>query len=487
VNGDGKKSVIVSKWMPESGWTLELFDPLTGKLVKSAAGYYVLWVGDLDGDGKDEIVVSRENALLPADYSTVEILSFVGPVATSRWKMDRGRLESRRSSFTRYGFVESVRGIKSHSTDNRQPFIVATDAGGRPDLLFAHDALGKGASSEVVAVGANGRGKFGVKRTCADRRGDLGTIIGAGQKKESTLRLISSFVDGVIGIRNCDERNVLASEQSFRTSQFRTQSLRYLVADLTNSGSNDLLVEDGVGVSAVRVVSATTDHAAAIGTRLLWRISGAHLHAVTTLDGGLNRTIISRPSLDGGVELAAVNGDGSLYWATRLPSLSNSYLLERPVYDVKPGKFTGTGQNDLFVVGALNIQSGNGDANRAWLLNGANGRIVWYNDASDSRFPMKSIDPGKEGGVVPVDLNGDGADDIAMVSQIFYLALDGKTGRLISDPEDVMHALSKRTRVPYQWTSWAATSLIDSDNDGSPDLLVHASTGSWGPLDFEKR
>ena len=83
---------------------------------------------------------------------------------------------------------------------------------------------------------------------------------------------------------------------------------------------------------------------------------------------------------------------------------------------------------------------------------------------------------------MPIGINHDGADDIVMVSQHVYVALDGKTGQILHQPTQAMHALQNGTGMPSEWTAYSAPATVDVDLDGVNELLVHNFVGAWEPL-----
>ena len=194
--------------------------------------------------------------------------------------------------------------------------------------------------------------------------------------------------------------------------------------------------------------------------------------------------MVAHPTTNGMRAVSAITGGGSTLWTTVMPGLVSASEVDT-VKDATVSRFAGRDQYDLYISGRHTVPSGNGDSDRSWVLRGDTGEIVWHNDASDTRLTNPSSGPGIGGGAVPIDINQDGADDIAMVSQVDFVALDGRTGAFVVPPEQAIHALRKGTGVQWQRTKYGAVTVVDIDDDGYQELLVHNAQGGWGILSFD--
>jgi hypothetical protein len=466
VNGDGRKELVMSEWVKGMGWVLRVWDATTGTLVASEPGLYVLWMGDLNGDGVAEVIATQEHGLLPEEFTSTRIYSFRDNTPTLEWQTDHARLEAR----VGYPLDEPLRypaTVKGRSQDARQAFAFDSDGDGYPEVVLRLRHQGDGIGEEWALVGYNGR-EYVVKRVVTTNRGIAERIVSVTSNvMTGESMLVVSSAGGRIDTITVSGRIV----GTVKVGQF--YDYRYLIADVDGDGRNEILVEDGEGVKLIG-----TSRSAAFGVR--WTTPGKLLACVDLDERNAKAIIISKSASQGHVAVSAVTGDRRTLWETLIPELSTSHLIDRPVHSITVGRFSGRGGDDLYISGGLTVPTGNGNSDRSWMLRGDTGQIVWYNDASDPRLPLPSLGPTKLSDGVPIDMNGDGSDDIAMVSQVWFLALDGPTGQLCFKPVALMHALQNGTGVSYQWSGYAT--LTAGEEKGEKYLLAHHSSGAWGPL-----
>jgi hypothetical protein len=473
VNGDGTAEVVVSAWTAAEGWELRVLNAATGEVLGSKPGRYVLWMGDLTGDGVAEIIVAREETILPREFTSVEVWSFAGNTWKLLWEIEGARLESRVAG-PLYVPVRYPPGVNGRSQDARQPFLFDWDRDGFPELFFrVEGGPAGGRSQQMIIVGYDGH-KFRVKQSLAvpnDTR--MAAVVGTRARRGAPVLVLAAPGGKVQTVKG--NGDLLGQFQVQQTYVYK-----YLIADIDGDCKNELIFEDGSGVSAISL--GPTGGEVHSDYSLRWHVPG-NLLASADVDGRPGvEVFVAKPAPGGRIAVAAVKHDGTFLWETVIPTLVQSPLLAPAVRAAAVGRFTGRYGNDLYIVGRLTVPTGNGNSDRSWLLRGDTGEIVWYNDASDRRLPLPSIGPGQDAGAVPIDVNRDGADDIAMISQIWYLVLDGRTGKFLHTPVPAAHALQNGTGVPYEWTAYGALAFIGVQADGTPELLVHSSTGLWGAL-----
>lgn len=472
INGDGKKELVVSEWTVDQGWALRVYDATTGSLIGSVTNLYVLWMGDLDGDGVSEMIVTRGDRLLPDAFGLTQIYSFRNNTPTLLYELNDSRLEGRIG----YPLSEPVRyppSVRGRSQDARQPFLIDWDEDGYPELLLrtSHDQRGIG--DKWAIVGYDGR-KYVVKQILnTNRKMDERVVAVVPSTATTQPMLVVSSPGGRIDTMTRLGRKVGTVEVS------QSYDYRYLIADVDGDGTNEIVVEDAEGVKVVE------NRGAGDKFRVRWTTPGKLLACADLVGQNGKAILVSKSSAEGPVAISAFKGNGVALWETVIPQLGISPLIERPVHSIVIGRFSGRIGDDVYVSGGLTVPTGNGNADRSWMLRGDTGQIVWYNDASDRRLPLPSLGPTRLADALPIDMNGDGIDDIAMVSQIWFLALDGPTGQLLFKPVELMHALQNGTGATYQWSGYCALTAEDLEQDGQRYLIVHNSTGAWGVLKLQ--
>ena len=480
VTGDDIAEVIVSEWTDSEQWMMHIFDASTGDLLGSLPDRYVLWSGDLTGDGIAEIITTKEETLLPREFTSVEVWSFFAGRLNPLWAMHNIRLEAR-VGFPLEEGIKYPLNIRGRSQDARQPFLVDWDNNGFSDLFFQEDIDGDGIGERWLVVGYD-HGEF------YSRQIMLAEV-------DAPSRLLAAFESPIgsgnpILVTTSPNGIIQASDVNYLMGSFQTNQrfdFKYLIVDVDGDCKNELVVQDARGVSAINLHSPETwtSHGEGTSYTTRWTVSG-NLLATADVDGDQGvEALVAIAAPNNGAAVVALKGNGSTLWKTILPPLVQSPLLWPTIRSAAVGRFTGRDGEDVYVVGRLAVPTGSGDLDRSWLLRGDTGQIVWYNDASDKRFPLPSVGPGKDAGAVPIDVNGDGADDIAMVSQVWYLVLDGKTGQLIHTPIKVTYALQNGTGLSYKWTAYSALAILNVGHDENPKLLVHNSKGHWGVLSLD--
>ncbi len=114
--------------------------------------------------------------------------------------------------------------------------------------------------------------------------------------------------------------------------------------------------------------------------------------------------------------LVARRADGRVIWRSKFPDLPASAKPE-----IALGQFTGSGPKDLWV---------SAPRSRSWLVDGADGHIVWQSSSVFTYDNKAAVG----------DVDGDGADDLIVVSNLTYGVYSGRDGHAIYGPLDVRRA-----------------------------------------------
>jgi hypothetical protein len=358
---------------------------------------------DLNGDGRPELYASETRLPDPTlSYnSTLLVLRVeatpegcrfdpVGdPIPTARYATVPTRV---------LGLPPSV----GASGDDRSGIAVA-NIGGEPVFLTYSKAAGAGPRVQFRSV-AERRTKVleGGPRTGAVRAVDGGDLFlvaeGAGEEPTDTLAFY----------RWDASRGRLARLSEFRAGSFDAGSP--LVADLDGDGSAELITR----LPGRRIAAFALD---AAGDRLdkLWEAEG-NTDPVVDVAGTRPRDVrvyTTAPDRRDRAMLVARNGRGEPIWRLRFPELAAN---ARP--QLVLGEFTGAAPRDVWVsVGR----------NRSWMVDGADGRIVWTS-TSVVHFSNRTA---------VRDQNGDGVDDLVLVSNATFGVYSGKDAKPIVGPKDV--------------------------------------------------
>lgn len=199
-----------------------------------------------------------------------------------------------------------------------------------------------------------------------------------------------------------------ATVSSFRAGGFDAQAPA--VADLDGDGDAELIIRTA-GKRIVAFGRARPD-----GPYLeRWSASSSTRPVVDAAasPSGHARIFVVAASQHDRATLVALDGNGKPLWETRFRDLPASAKPEIVV-----GEFTGAPPRDVWL---------SAPRSKSWVVDGANGRIVWESPAIFSYSNRAAV----------VDANSDGIDDIVAVGNFTYGVYSGTAGKPIVGPVDV--------------------------------------------------
>jgi outer membrane protein assembly factor BamB len=172
--------------------------------------------------------------------------------------------------------------------------------------------------------------------------------------------------------------------------------------------------------------------------RRLWALPGRGISAdagtvygviAADLEGdGAKEVLFGRPGPDGGAQMIAARGDGSVLWTHDFPGFGG----RAPVWNFNGlthwavGRFTGCPGLDV----AVSLRRSTMHTDETHLLDGRTGREVWMNPYSKA---VSDAEKRGFGGALTaaLDVDGDGCEDMLCEYPDEYYVASGKTGRLI--------------------------------------------------------
>jgi hypothetical protein len=284
------------------------------------------------------------------------------------------------------------------------------------------------------------------------------------------------------------------------------------VADLDGDGANEIVVTTSRNrILALRLVGngrravPITGGGGGDGTNVpdyqpepLWEADGWAIPAggghapsplIADVDGdGRKETLIARALPGGQAGVALLAADGTTRWETPpAPPYEGGDRggvavvtpLYAPISRATFGDFDGDGHLDVYVAARL-AMTGN-DAAQSWALNGRDGSILWHNDASAEVIWHHTLGP--TGMASVADVNGDGCDDVLLVTLDLCTALSGQDGSFLQPPL-IANSLYAN---PGGWTAYGSQVVVDVDGDGQLDVLNCGNFGQFGAWSLRDR
>lgn len=450
IDGDGRPEMMYTVVEVAAGfWQSAIADAATGQVKMTLDHVRILDSGDVDGDGRMEL-------LLEDARSSETILARFG---------ENGRLEELfRTSDVVVSFTEGARPIKTNHTNIQrgQTYLNDADGDGRPELLVLQGGRlsmfgwQEGAGFAVERQADLGRSFALLTAFAVPEIGEY-RLLG---KSEGRMRLYTASGAVAAEFADCAQPQRIMPIAADNPEKRRTVPL---IADIDGDGMAEIMLGD--------TVYAWRKPESAGGGRIgmKWRLQPDPDHRA---DGDLQsqdfRVVAVTDDGDGDVksllfagprtELIKTSGNGEVLWRKTL----NRDLPGGIVDSCAIGRFRSWERQDIYV----NVKSANASANEGMLIDSDTGDIVWRR-ADGHEIGMGPV----EGYAAVKPLDNDGLDDLPFLSGDTLMAIDGATGR------DLIARRSLGDTLGTEWQGFGQLTLVDADADGDDELYL---SGVWG-------
>jgi outer membrane protein assembly factor BamB len=400
-DGDGRAEIAVDHFDGKTQ-AIELYAASAGAPTTPAARLadaFAWDAFDADGDGRPELFASVERDARPSLSlgSRLQILrALAGPTRLERV----GDVVSGARYATRPLRVIDRTDLASSAASDRTGVVSLPAGAARSVVTYAESA----GSTRMQLRRVTGRGievddlgpRAGAVRAVA-RPDVLLVAEGAGEDAEDTLAFV----------RLDPAKPHVGRAASFRAAGFAEASP--VAADLDGDGAPELLVRLPGRRIAVFAVDARRGTAA-----MRWSGDG---NTRPLVDAGARpaetRIFVVAPDKRDRAMLVAYAVDGRVLWQTKFTEMPASAKPE-----IVLGQFTGSGPRDVWV---------SAPRTKSWLVDGASGRVVWESSTVFTYDNQAAVG----------DVDGDGADDLVVVSNLTYGVYSGRDARPIDGPVDV--------------------------------------------------
>lgn len=472
VDGDGQQEVVLSIY--DEGWRVHLYDGVSGALKLEQCNSYLESVCDIDGDGHAELLVSQQHSPTPREYADLAVVSCRGGVWTPLWQRSLARLEAD----TR---VEYGAGMGSRSHDPKAPYLIDVDGAGRRAFLLAVDDDQDAAPEAFMAVGPDASGSWGTRAEWAVD-GDLElAILGVGDLAgKGRQELLLGDNQGRVQLLGSDGSR---GEPWAAGGGFCAVPV---VADLDGDGRNEIVVPGADGW----IQAFATGGEGPNPLRLLWRYrgwgiawsagGGDSVFAVDLDGDGRKEVLVGTRTGAGNAALALLDSEGSERWVWEVPGMAAATGFPS-VHRWTVGNFNGDGVLDVYVCARWTPFGGAGSSNESWALDGCDGTILWHNDGKGTDFNLHHC-LGPTGLPSIGDVDGDGIDDILMMSLDSCVVLNGRDGSFLQPPTSPTAIFGEGA-----WTAYGSIVFADLDGDGQEEQLSCANHGIWGAMSRQRQ
>lgn len=447
VDGDGALELVYSaryERADKKGWFVQVRDALSGALKQEIAGARLLDLLDLDGDGAAELVIERTGDA----GRSVNLLALGAGAETPLGNYDLR--------------IDTTRRYNLHETNTYYPFggyIVRNwamradlDGDGRPELIAVDRATGR-----QVGLGLEPDGRAKVMDLCEACQAPMlwvGDLDGSG-----AISFITATDSGMRFVRADGQAGPVVTGGAYMA--------RPLLADLDGDGRVEIVV-GGRGLAP--------EPGDPLSLRELWRLPIRSMAApkdcvaLWDLDRDGKQEIIGwETDAANAPQMVVYDAAGALRWRAALPEHGpGSTVMMWTV-----GRFQGGDAYDIYVAGNRGATGG-----ASLVLSGQDGRPFWMETASLDRalFPHS-------GYPTVMDIDGDGADDVAMIAGPAVEFLSGPDGGRIGETPTLNGILSTDLSTFY----YGSAVFVDLDGDVREEVLMAGVWGGIGVTDLARQ
>ena len=496
IDGDSDMEIVTSVFN-ESGdglWHVLVFAGLTGRVQFDLVNRHLAALGDVNGDGADDLLLEITHGQVINPYGSIQILSFRDGEQTELWRLDSSGFEFYDIS----RFAENVNsGASSAYRYKRTAFLRNDWTSGLP-VFITREA---NAGAEQITLRLH--------QWQGQAVAEIGQVTGP------RLDVISFPKEQAILIQSTVETT---NESSLSYSNV-SPSIQYSGRMLREDGavSNSGLVR-GISVAPLTAVSPPTVMLQDYGLKIRalevnengrlfekWRKPGrAGIIPEITGPSPFHQVVISKPDEgnhsfqlivadSGGVGqgvIRALDEQGATRWETEfdVPGATPFFETEGGITHWRVGHFTTQAREDVMVT----VRSTRRDSDEIHLLDGLTGQKIWSRSEGVTYYidPTPNLSgPGTE--YMPVfDWDGDGLEEVLDTNWAFAI-YDGEDGSTLLNrltlgcffceqrpPEQIFTGLDDENIRPAQ------TFIIDALDNGTEQIVFGANTARLALLEF---
>lgn len=459
LDGDGRFEMAVSLFTDR--WHLLIYDAATGELRADVPDLYLWAVANIHPPLPPLIVASQESGRTPREFTDLRVGRFRDGWQ-ELWKAAGARLE----------YTDQVRwhsGRYGKNRDPREPVPVAV--GGLAALAASFDTDGDSTPERLAALVAEGEALTEAASLPLD--GQQGLRLLACHEQ---IGVVLADASGDLHVRPWGPSGPAMPS---RWSAGDTFLAAPVAADLDDDGANEIVV----ATSQNRLLALRFQQDTPLWQAEGWAIPAGGGHApsplIADVDGDGRKEVLVARALPGGqAGVALLSAEGTTRWERPLPGAVVTPLYA-PISRAAFGDFDGDGHLDVYVAARL-AMTGN-DASQSWALNGRDGSVLWHNDASAEVIWHHTLGP--TGMASVADVNGDGCEDVLLVTLDLCTALSGKDGSFLQSPL-IANSLYAQ---PGEWTAYGSQVVVDVDGDGRLDVLNCSNFGQFGAWTLRER
>lgn len=471
VDNDGRLDIALSVFEHGRGWVLQVVDASTGDVVAEKPGLYLDAVVPRQ-ELPSLLLCSHQQGAIPARFAALSGLTLSRGELQEHWSRADAHLEGQ---WADGGEVDTAP-VAASTMDQRKPVLGDWNLDRGLEFVIGEDRDRDGRTDHLTAIDPNGAWKESIAWD-VDPDDDLSVMQAMAVPGERSPRLLVAGARGYVWTLDSEGRG---GGRFFSGGAFVPGAS---AADLDGDGRNEIVVGTSDGqLEALRWTDGDDAAFASLWQRPGWGTAGqlpsVESPLLADLDGDGKHEVLGGVYQGGrGAGLACLEGDGTQRWAWFWPAQVPGPQ-HRPVRKWTVGRFGGREDLDVFVSTRVGDQTGSDMAQESWALDGRTGDVMWHRVPADmvEFYWYSTLGPSDLPSVWDVD--GDGADDVLMMSQALMVVLGGGDGRSLRRPVYPMTLFGDGT----PWTADGSVVIRDLDGDGVPEYLLTATFGAWGAM-----